>query len=158
MHGQSTIENCAPNNQISLYSGGGTGVITPGLPSGTDYQRPGASISNSAVNPYRNNVSSNRSPYDQKLSEAKAQEQEEIAAALSKANNNGSSQAAAFSSGSNIVSGQGTVSAGNVGANYDIQVTCSPPNHPRGGHSPLRNGGGSSLNQRQSAVDDYRDY
>ena len=72
MHGQSTIENCAPNNQISLYSGGGTGVITPGLPSGADYQRPGASISNSAVNPYRNNVSSNRSPYDQKLSEAKA--------------------------------------------------------------------------------------
>ena len=49
----------------------------------------------------------------------------------------------------NIVSGHGSIATGH--ANYDINVTCSPPN--RQGHSPLLSG---QVNKLASGGDDYR--
>ena len=69
-----------------------------------------------------------RSPYDQKLTEAKQQEQQEIQMQLQQSLTTGGN------SSSQIITGHGCVSRGNM------DEAASPISPQRDGHSPLRNG------------------
>lgn len=73
----STIENCAPNSQHQSF---GNIVTAGGLGSKTQTGALG-----SGSQPYRNQAT--RSVYDQKLSDARAQEQQEIQSAMRSGNN-----------------------------------------------------------------------